>query len=221
MRAAPHPWEEAYRRQGRLWRGVRLDEGSARLLEDHPRLMGERWLDAGCGDGKGLVPLLDQAGGQVVGADHAVWGLRLVRSADAAAGRRVVRADAAAWPFPDGCFAAVRAVHLVGHFVKGSRGVVVEELARVMRRGGFLLLVEFGTGDFRCGHGDEVEPASYRRGVGIVTHYFEAGEVEGLAREAGLEVVSSEAERFEVSYGGVLRRRERFRVVARRPDGAA
>lgn len=218
VRAAPLPWEEAYRRQGRLWRGSRLDPWTLRLLED-PARSGGLWFDAGCGDGKGLAPLVQRVKpGQVVGADRALWGLRLVRQEVAPAGPRLVRADACAWPFASGTFDVVRAVHLIGHLDATARARGMAELARVTRPGGTLLLVEFGSGDFRCGSGDQVEHRSFRRGTGIVTHYFDEGELAGLAEGAGLEVETVDAERFQVTYGDMVRPRERWVVQATRPN---
>lgn len=216
-RQAPRPWEEAYRRQGRLWRGSRLDGWTAAFLERHPDAAAGRWFDAGCGDGKGLAPLArDVTPRHLFGGDRSHWGLRLAREqADSVRGH-LVRSDARAWPFPDSTFDVVRAVHLIGHLPAAARQAAVLETGRILRPEGVLLVSEFGTGDFRRGQGEEVEPSSYRRGHGIVTHYFDRDELVALVTAAGLVVESCEAERFVVRYGGVERPRERWGVVARK-----
>lgn len=222
-RWAPKPWEEAYRTQGRLWGGSRLDTPTARLLEAHPGLRQGAWLDLGCGDGKGLVPLrthLDDAAPAPVGCDLSRWGLRRAREAcrDAAVPPLpLVQADARRLPFPDGMFDAVRAVHIVGHLLEDGPARAARAVHRVLRPGGVVLSTEFGRDDLRAGKGEPVAPWTWRRGTGIVTRYWRPDELEALWRDAGFEDAAAETERFTVDYGGVPCLRERHTVVARRP----
>lgn len=219
MRVAPRPWEEAYRLQGRLWRGVRLDAATRHLLDERPHLRSLRWLDAGCGDGKGLVPLASAIETVPVGVDASRQGLRLARAAaheqDHGAARWV-QADVRSLPFGTGTFGVVRAVHILGHLRAPDRQRAARELARVVADDGVLLATEFSVDDFRAGSGDEVEPRTYRRGHGVLTHYFMPDELETLLVEGGLRIESSEEERFQVHYGGVARTRSRVIIVARR-----
>lgn len=189
---------------------------TAGVLAAHPGLQHGAWFDAGCGDGKGLAPLAGRLEGTLTGADRSVWGLRLAREQAEPVRDRLLRADARAWPIADGAFDVVRAVHLLGHLCEEDRGVAVREAARLLRPGGWLLVAEFGTGDFRCGTGTVVEENSFRRGHGIVTHYFTRDELHSLVEGAGLGATSCEAERFTVGYGGVARPRERWELVARK-----
>lgn len=215
-RPVPRPWEESYRRQGRLYGGVRLDKLSAAWLDADPQRARLRWLDAGCGDGKGTVPLAARVH-DVVAADDAIWALRRTREAFTAASASappLARADARAWPFRDGAFGAVRAFHLIGHVRADDRARALAEIHRLLAPGGTLLWTEFGTGDFRCGKGEEVEPLTFRRGFGIETHYFTADEMTRLAEAAGFVVSAPQPETFTVRYGGVDRPRERWHVVA-------
>ena len=222
-RQARSPWEEAYRTQGRLWRGVRLDDLTHRVMAARPALRNAAWLDAGCGDGKGLVPLsaaLAPEAPAPIGADAARWALVRTREAFHAAGRRrppFVRADARSWPFADAVFGALRAVYLFGHLPGSDRGRAFDEAFRVLAPAGVLLVSEFGAGDFRAGTGTETEPGTFRRGVGIETHYFSSPELSQLAAAAGFVVEHAEPVRYAVGYGGVERPRERIDLVARRP----
>lgn len=220
----PKPWEEAYRVQGRLWRGGRLDAATILLLTEAGPVDG-LWFDAGCGDGSNLVKLTErlaehQDPAPIVGADLAVWGLRRAREAFQERDTPLVplvQADMLHWPFADRAFTAIRAVHLVGHVRADDRPRAVAELVRVLRPGGRIVFAEFGTNDFRAGQGVEVEPHTWRRGHGVETHYFTEPELVALATDAGLVVDRVQVERFDVRYGDADRVRERWLVMASRP----
>lgn len=218
-------WEREYRERGRLWRGVRLDAATAELLTAQPALRQARWLEAGCGDGKGLVPLaaaLAPEAPPVVGLDASRWALR--RSAQSARERlpgvpprvALVRGDVGSPPFPAAYFGAVRAVHVLGHLRAPDRAHAAAALAGLVAPEGWLVASEFGSEDFRAGSGERVEAGTVRRGVGVETHYFEAGELARLVTAAGIAVVAARPERFHVTYGGKRLLRHRWDVVARR-----
>lgn len=198
---------------------MRLDAATRRLLDERPGLASVRWLDAGCGDGKGLVPLAHAIDTTPVGVDASRQGLRLARAAGGEhenADARWVQADVRSLPFDAGAFGVVRAVHILGHLVEADRVQAARELARVVAHDGVLLATEFTVDDFRAGSGEEVEQGTYRRGHGVLTHYFRSGELETLLVDGGLRVESAEEERFAVRYGGVERTRSRVVVVAGR-----
>ena len=88
-----------------------------------------------------------------------------------------VAADASHLPFREGGFDAVIAFHVLGHLRESDRHRAAAEAARVLRRGGRLFFLEFGVDDMRAGKGEEVEAMTFRRGGGVVTHYFSKGEV--------------------------------------------
>lgn len=227
---AEDPWEREYRSRGRLWGGVRLDGLTAGVLDEEPGLSRGRWLDAGCGDGKGTVPLLERLDPQAPVAfalDASGSALRHARAATADrrgrdALRRIsfIQGDVLHLPLAHGRFDAVRAVHLVGHMLRKEREQVMRRFLGLLRPGGLLLVSEFGTGDFRAGKGEEVEPGTYRRGTGIVTHYFTGEELEGLVRSSGAIVRSLDPQRFTVTYGGERLERERWDLVAVAPGPA-
>jgi SAM-dependent methyltransferase len=215
-------WEQDYARRGRLWGGVRLDLHTSGFLESEPERRTGRWLDAGCGDGKGLVPLLGCLDGsaRVVGMDVSRSALRHARralmerlGADACSRVGLVEGDVRACPLGSAFFDVVRAVHLVGHFREQDRSRVMKTLVGLLRPGGRLLVSEFGRGDFRAGKGVEVEPGTMRRGTGIETHYFQQGELVALVEEAGARVESMSTERFHVEYAGERLPRERLDVL--------
>lgn len=133
-------------------------------------------LEIGCGNGKtlGCMP----ADWQITALDMSLEALRLCRRS----GPRyeLILADARALPFQDESFDAVFAFHVTGHLPAPGRQALAREAARVIASGGRLFFREFGLEDMRAGQGEEVEPGTFRRGSGIITHYFAKAEVEEL-----------------------------------------
>lgn len=93
------------------------------------------------------------------------------------AGLDFVAADASLLPFREGGFDAVIAFHVLGHLRERDRRRAAGEAARVLKGGGRLFFLEFGVDDMRAGKGEEVEAMTFRRGGGVVTHYFSEEEV--------------------------------------------
>lgn len=168
MSAHVSAWNSDYCSRGRLW------AGRVRGLPDLPALSAV--LELGCGNGKtlGCMP----AGWQITALDMSLEALRLCRRSGPKA--ELVLADARALPFRDESFNAVFAFHVTGHLPDPGRRALAREAARVLARGGRLFFREFGLEDMRAGLGEEVEPGTFRRGSGIITHYFAKAEVEGL-----------------------------------------
>ncbi|MDM7940703.1 MAG: class I SAM-dependent methyltransferase [Methanothrix sp.] len=161
-------WNSDYCRRGRLW------AGRVHGLPDLPAPSAV--LELGCGNGKtlGCMP----AGWQVTALDVSLEALRLCRRSVQKA--ELILADARALPFQDESFDAVFAFHVTGHLPGPGRRALAREAARVLTSGGRLFFREFGLEDMREGHGEEVEPGTFRRGSGIITHYFAKAEVEEL-----------------------------------------
>lgn len=219
-RPVPRPWEEVYRRQGRLYRGVRLDPWTEDTIQTFPALKQGTWFDAGCGDGKGLVPLTQwYPDATIVAADRAIWGLRRTREAMHGArldASHLLRGDARAWPIQDQSFDAIRLVHVAGHVSTKERPLVVAEAHRLLRPGGILIATDFGRGDFRYGKGRGVEPHMFERSVGIRTHYTNAEETTKLLEGAAFVDIETKTETFTVTYHGKDLARERIHSRARR-----
>jgi ubiquinone/menaquinone biosynthesis C-methylase UbiE len=89
-------------------------------------------------------------------------------------------ADASLLPFRDGCFDVVLSFHVLEHLYRREREQAAEEMLRVLRPGGELRFKAFSRADMRFGRGEEVEPGTFARGAGVLTHYFSAEEVREL-----------------------------------------
>jgi SAM-dependent methyltransferase len=93
---------------------------------------------------------------------------------------QVMIADALWSPFKSTTFDAIFAIHMIAHLHAADRKYIAREIIRLLKPGGILFFCEFSTDDFRFGKGHEVEEATFRRGTGIITHYFSEEEVSGL-----------------------------------------
>jgi 2-polyprenyl-3-methyl-5-hydroxy-6-metoxy-1,4-benzoquinol methylase len=172
MIPGPNEWEEDYARRGILW------TGAARDLPELPS--GSRILELGCGNGK-MVQAMVRQGWDVIAMDFSPRAVAFCRQActDPICGQ-VVAADARWSPFKNAVFDAVFAVHVIGHVPAPDRKWIADEVIRLLKSGGMLFFREFSTEDFRFKRGLETEAATFRRGNGILTHYFSEQEVTEL-----------------------------------------
>jgi demethylmenaquinone methyltransferase/2-methoxy-6-polyprenyl-1,4-benzoquinol methylase len=119
---------------------------SERAAERAGLAAGESALDVCCGTGDLALGLASRVGavGTVVGCDFSEPMLELARGKAAARGLANARfdwADALDLPFEDGRFDAVTVGYGVRNFADRERGL--RELARVLRKGGRLVVLEF------------------------------------------------------------------------------
>ena len=162
-------WENDYEKRGPRW------GGASYLLPEIQA--GSLVLETGCGNGKTLVSL----GPDVIGID-------ISQSAVEQAGPSALVGDICFLPFKDAVFDVVFCWHVLGHLSLSKRKTVVGEMLRVLKPGGMFYFKDFSRNDFRFGKGVEVEPSSFLRGDGIITHYFEPEE---LASFFGPSVIST------------------------------
>jgi ubiquinone/menaquinone biosynthesis C-methylase UbiE len=171
----PHdaaPWNADYLHRGQLWGGA---------VYDVPVLPADsRVLELGCGTGKTFCAMQSR-GYDIVGIDFSHHAARMSHGFSGAIERgNVLIADARDLPFTANSFDAVIAFHVIGHMKMQDREHCVEESWRVLRYGGHLFFREFSTEDFRSGNGRLVEPGTFERNSGILTHYFTEPETTGL-----------------------------------------
>jgi SAM-dependent methyltransferase len=157
-------WEREYASPDPLWRGPAPNTvpGEGRVLE------------LGCGNGKTLSSLVRHSG-EVIGLDHSINALR-----QCPPGPSLVRGDVLRLPFQDERFDTVLLHHVLQHLYADERELVIGEVRRVLRPGGILSIRTFSVRDMRFGKGEEVERNTFRRGNGLIYHYFEADELRAL-----------------------------------------
>jgi len=123
-------------------------------------------LDVGCGTGRWLRRY-KKLNFCAVGIDATQDMLR--RALTGGSGLAVVAARAQRLPFPDGAFDLVSDVTVVQHIASPEQDGVLQEMARVLKPGGHLLLMELIRG-----HAPHIFPRSPRK-------WIEAGAAAGLS----------------------------------------
>jgi MPBQ/MSBQ methyltransferase len=165
-------WEDEYSRRGLLWGGA---------TQDLPQLPARsRVLEIGCGNGKTLSTMI-QLRWDVTAIDFSQRAITISRQRCAGtSSSEFIVADAVHNPFKSNSFDAVFAIHVFGHLHEPERKLVPRDLKNILKPGGILFFSDFSTSDFRYGSGCETETATFRRGTGIITHYFSCQEVLNL-----------------------------------------
>jgi SAM-dependent methyltransferase len=185
-------WEKDYADRGKLWGGV------AHTLPELPSA--SRVLELGCGNGKTLRAML-KCGWDVTAIDFSYHAAALSRNVGKSEIEgNIAIADARMLPFHNAAFDGVIAIHIVGHMLKNDRGRIAFEAIRVLKPGGILYFCDFTLKDFRFGKGDIIEEGTFRRGNGIITHYFT--KEESMVLFSGLTPVSMTAHEWSLRVRG-------------------
>jgi ubiquinone/menaquinone biosynthesis C-methylase UbiE len=197
-------WEEEYRHV--VWGGPRSISAVEGTIPP-----GSRVLDAGCGNGRYLLPLSRKY--DVVGIDVSVNALSKARFYLDRSGQyaECIASTITALPFSDGSFDAVVCYGVLQHLLEKERALAAEELKRVLTPSGSLFIEVFGTDDMRFG-GKEIENNTFVRKGGIIYHYFT--ELELVSLLSGFTRVDMESIRTEKSFRGELYTRHHIKGKA-------
>jgi SAM-dependent methyltransferase len=151
---------------------------------------GARILDAGCGMGR-FAAELAEAGAEVAGIDGSEAMLRSARAHAHECGinLRLTAADLSALPFPDGSFDRVVAITVLC-FARDPEAAV-QELARVTRPGGRVVLAELGR--WSTWALSRWWGARRKGGLWSETRFWSQGELASLLRGAGLRPLAAES----------------------------
>ena len=154
-----------------------------------------RLLDAGCGSGKYSIPL-KMRGFDVIGVDVSPDALKMAvkgsvcRELDI----KFLAADICHLPFPDASFDVVWCYGVLQHLLSDERKLAISEFRRLLCSGGRLFLEVFGEEDMRYG-GIEIEPHTFKRKKGIIYHYFNVNELNGLLGGFSCRIKDSKKEK--------------------------
>ncbi len=202
-------WQRLYSKRGLHYGG----SGDVSALRPHLR-KGMLVLDAGCGDGKTAEALARVC--EVVACDFSREALNSLRSQrDPEKVVELVECNLGNLPFASEKFNVITCVHALSHMPERERMDAAGQLSKTLSPGGLMFVEVFGRGDLRYGKGEEVESSSFLRGDGIMTHYFQEGEVQSLF--PGLELVSELGTVRRVAFGATAGRRDLLRVLLRKP----
>lgn len=154
-----------------------------------------RLLDAGCGSGKYSIPL-QMRGFDVTGVDVSADALKMAAKGSVCRELDIkfLAADICHLPFPDASFDVVWCYGVLGHLLSDERELAISEFRRLLRSGGRLFLEVFGEEDMRFG-GIEIEPNTFKRKNGIIYHYFNADELNGLLGIFSCRITESKKEK--------------------------
>ena len=205
LRSQLFAWEQEY--QHVIWGGPR----SIKTVRDHlPQ--GNRVLDAGCGNGRHLLPLSQHY--HAVGIDISKTALEGSTTYLQKSGQRNEHlvSSVTALPFFDNSFNGIVCYGVLQHLFDNERRATVDEFKRVLSPGGFLFFEAFGVDDMRYG-GTEVEPHTFLRKNGLIYHYFTVEEVSSLLD--GFEIVNLEDVRSQKRFRGKLYPRHMIKGIAR------
>jgi len=169
-------------------------------------------LDAGCGNGRHLLPLSRLY--RAFGVDVSPTAVKLARSylkkSDRCAG--YAASTITRLPFADRSFNGIVCIEVLQHLFDDERRMAVGEFRRVLVPGGMLFFEAPGVEDLRYG-GEEVESHTFLRKNGIIYHYFTKEEVTSLFD--GFEIVDIKDIKIEKRFRGKPYTHHRIRAAAR------
>ncbi|VVB95374.1 Ubiquinone biosynthesis O-methyltransferase [uncultured archaeon] len=154
-----------------------------------------RLLDAGCGGGKYSLPLR-MRGFDVTAIDVSLKALKI--AGDRSAGRKLditfLAANIYTMPFRNAYFDVIWCYGVLQHLLLKERELAMIEFWRILKEGGLLFIEVFGEGDMRYG-GNEIEHNTFSRKNGIIYHYFNKNELEGLLKSFSHRIIESRKEK--------------------------
>ncbi|MFB6285839.1 MAG: class I SAM-dependent methyltransferase [Candidatus Bipolaricaulia bacterium] len=172
-------------------------------------------LDLGCGAGRHLVHLAEQ-GFRPYGLDLSRTALGHARAWLLDQGRpvRLVRSDMGALPFRTASFDALLSLFVIYHGTRAEVARRFEDVHRIVRPGGLVLVNLIGRDHDRYGRGQQLEPHTFAPDIGPdrgVPHRFsDRGEAEALLADFQLLKLD------ELSSTQAGERHQHWQVLAKR-----
>ncbi len=187
-------WEQYYKRIEKEGVPEALKGPRRQVKELVPLLKkrgAEKILDLGCGFGRHLAFLAEQ-GFKVAGQEISETALRMCKRALEEKNLRaeLVHSSMVKIPFPDNYFDAVLCITTLAHARKSDIKQTVNEVRRVLKKGGIFFFNVPSTGDSRYGTGKEVEPRTflteeygYGKGILELHHFFTREEILNMLKD--------------------------------------
>lgn len=160
MTSIPHPWEDIYQREGRVFKNP--FPGFARVAQEFRERGCEKILDLGCGSGRHVVGLA-RLGFRVFGMDISGTALRLTRQwlGEQKLQSHTVQGDLRfPLPFRDASFSGVLSTQVIHHALLIEVRRAIAEVHRVLAPGGVAFITVSGRRDEDMAF-EEIEPGTY------------------------------------------------------------
>jgi SAM-dependent methyltransferase len=172
-----------------------------------------RLLDAGCGSGKYSIPL-QMRGFDVIGVDVSPGALEMAAKGSVCRKLEIkfLAADICHLPFPANSFDIIWCYGVLQHLLSAERELAINEFRRLLGRNGILFIEVFGEEDMRYG-GNEVEHNTFKRKNGIMYHYFNKDELNGILSGFSCRIVESKKEK---RFHGRVYIRHMISIIAQR-----
>ena len=204
-------WEQEYSHV--KWGGSRSIEMVCSRIP-----LGGRILDAGCGNGRHLLPLSKLY--HVTGIELSPTALRNAKSHLEKNNlcSHYCASTTTHLPFSDNSFDGVLCLGVLQHLYENERLLTVSEFYRILVPGGFLFLEAFGVDDMRYGKGDNTkEENTFLRNKGIIYHYFTREEVKSLLEKYEFQITDIRDIKTEKMFKGKRYTRHMILAVAQIP----
>ncbi len=208
MNQIVHPWEDIYRREGRVYPEPFARFGE--VVETFKAHGCTTILDLGCGSGRHVVHLA-RAGFWALGADISPTALNLSRAwlRDEVQEANLVLLDARRpLPFRDGSFEGVLSTQVIHHARIAAVRTAIGEIRRVLAPGGLAFVTVSGRKDPGVEF-EEIEPGTFLPlagpEAGLAHHIFTVEELRSEFRE--LEILD-----LSIRAGGAV-----LALLARKP----
>lgn len=187
-------WDELFEEEEYRWREP--DVNVIKFAKYLKEKGGHKILDLGCGAGRHIV-YLSKEGFTVWGTDVSDKGLKYAREwlREEDIKVRLKKSDMTKIPFPDEYFDGVISVNVLHHNVLSNVKKAVDEIERVTKKGGVVLLTLVSTRDYKYGSGEEIEKNTF-----IVKKGFESGEVHHFFDKRGVENLLSRFKVIELNH---------------------
>lgn len=166
-------WDSLYSKNKNLW---------SRQAHSLPKICkGKRVLELGVGNGKTLKSILAQKPSSLTAIDISQQALSLCQSSPLFTEVQFIHSSVTSLPFPDSSFDIVVCYYILNNLSPQDQSKALDEIHRVLKKGGFLLFQDFAAGDFReKEHSRKLSPHTYLLKDGRYCHFFTIPEVKKL-----------------------------------------
>lgn len=215
-------WEQLFRKTEYIWTKPHRDVANLAPLLKSKKF--HRILDLGCGYGRHTV-YLAKKGFFVTGSDISPTALKLAQiwlRKEKLKDCCLVEHDMTKLPFPDEHFDAVISINVIHHDLLDQIKRTVDEIRRVLRKGGLALIAIASTNDYKLKEDlvkKEVEPNTYivsemHEEKDIPHHFFDKRGAEALFSKFKIISIEEIIESFAKKPGGEVKQHAHWLILA-------